>query len=137
VESKTTPVASLGARQLCQTLSGVHIRELTETVAREFLQRRSAHVPNPIPQGLGAFEDNGALVGVLVVTGYADGESIIHIAVSPERRRLKIGTDLVQALAADYPHAVSANPRFCRAINSDSAKALGGAVDLALFYPQA
>ena len=133
MESKTTPVASLGARQLCQTLSGVHIRELTETVAREFLQRRSAHVPNPIPQGLGAFEDNGALVGVLAVTGYADGVTIIHVAVSPERRRLKIGTDLVQALAAEHLHTVGANLRFCPAIHSDVAKALGAWVDLALF----
>ena len=133
MESKTTPVASLEARQLCQTLSGVHIRELTDTVAEQFLQRRSAHVPHPVRLGLGAFEDNGALVGVLAVTGSEDGVSIIHVAVSPERRRLKIGTDLVQALAAGHLHTVGANLRFCRAINSDSAKALGAWVDLALF----
>jgi ribosomal protein S18 acetylase RimI-like enzyme len=133
VEPKTTPVASLEARRLCQTLSGVRIRELTETAAREFLRRRSSHAPHRIRLGLGAFEDNGALVGVLVVTGYADGNSIIHVAVSPERRRLKIGTDLVQALAAGHLHTVGANLRFCRAINSDSAEALGAEVDLALF----
>ena len=133
MESQTTPVASLEARQLCQTLSGVHIRELTDTVTRQFLQRRSAHAPHSIRLGLGAFEDNGALVGVLAVTGSADGVSIVHVAVSAERRRLKIGTDLVQALAAGHLHTVGANLRFCRAINSDSAKALGAWVDLALF----
>ena len=136
MESKTTPFASLEARWLCQTLSGVHIRELTEMVARGFLQRRSAHVPHPIRLGLGAFEDNGALVGVLAVTGYADGVSIIHIAVSAERRRLKIGTDLFQALAADQLQTVGTNLRFCPAINSQFADALGAAVDLALFYPR-
>jgi hypothetical protein len=128
-EPKTTPVTSLEARRPCQTLSGAHIRELSDTATKEFLQRMSTPMMEPIRMALGAFEDSGALVGVLAVTGSAGCVSTVHVAVSADRRRLKIGTDLLSALVADDLNHVGTPLRLCRAINADAAAALRTQLD--------
>jgi len=127
MEPKMTPVTSLRAqkRQALwrQTLSGAHVRPLSEPDAKAFLERNSAPMLQPVQIALGAFEDNGDLVGVLAVTGSPPAVGTIHLAITPERRRLKLATDLVQTLAADHL-GPSRHFNICRAIHPDTAQAL-------------
>lgn len=127
VEPKTTSATSRGAHSdqalRRHTLSGAHIRPLSESEARAFLDRNGTPMLQPAPIALGAFEDNGALVGVLAVTGSPPAVSTIHLAITPERRRLKLATDLVQTLAADHL-GPKWQFRLCRAIHPDIAKGL-------------
>jgi hypothetical protein len=78
---------------------------------------------------LGAFEDNGDLVGVLAVTGSSVGAATIHVAVSPERRRLKLATDLVQTLVSDHRERIGRPYRFCNSVVVEAARALTASIE--------
>ena len=123
MEPKTTPITSLQAHNRYQTLSGAHIRPLPEPDAKAFLDRNGAPMLQPIRIALGAFEDNGDLVGVLAVTGSPPAVGTVHLAITPERRRLRLATDLVQTLAADHL-GPGWHLNVCRAIHPDTAEAL-------------
>jgi hypothetical protein len=123
VDPKTTPVTSLQAHNRRQTLSGAHIRPLSEPDAKAFLDRNGAAMLPPVRIALGAFEDNRDLVGVLAVTGSTPGVGTVHVAITPERRRLKLATDLFQTFAADHL-GPGWHLNICRAIDADIAQAL-------------
>lgn len=123
MKPKTTPVTSLQARNRYQTLSGAHIRPLPERDVKAFLDRNGAPMTQPVRIALGAFEDNGDLVGVLAVTGSPPAVGTVHLAIRPERRRLKLATDLVQTLAAGHL-GPQWHLRVCRTLDADTAEVL-------------
>jgi len=123
VEPKTTPITSLQAHNRYHTLSGAHIRPLPEPDAKAFLDRIGAPMLQAVRIALGAFEDNGDLVGVLAVTGSPPAVGTVHVAITPERRRLKLATDLLQTLVAGHPEP-GWHLHVCRAIDPDTAQAL-------------
>jgi hypothetical protein len=129
VHTRPPLATSLNPRIGGHTLSGVHIREVPEPTARAFLSRLEAPVLEPVRFALGAFEGDDTLVGVLTVTGPTPASATIHVAVTPERRGLKISTDLVQTLAVDHRPAVGPHPRFCRALDPDTAERLRTHID--------
>lgn len=130
MDSKSAPVTRHGAHHQRQTLSGAHIRVLEESEARVFLSRHSTPLlQQPIRLALGAFEDSGSLLGVLAITGPPDCVATIHLAITPERRRLKLGTDLVHTVTTDHPEMLGRRPRFCRAITPEIAERLRTSID--------
>jgi hypothetical protein len=118
VDAKTTPVTSLPRCTPRQTLSGAHIRHLPPEDACAFLHRLSVQPHPPMHVALGAFEDNGSLVGVVALSGSAARRTTIHLAVTPERRRLKIGTDLLQTLVTDHPRTLGAHVQLCPSVDA-------------------
>jgi hypothetical protein len=112
-----------------QTLSGAQVREIPETLAQTFLSRHSAPVLQASRLTLGAFEDSGALVGVLAVTGSSVEAATIHVVVTPERRRLKLATDLVQTLASDHTERIGRTYKFCNAVAVEAASVLRASID--------
>lgn len=125
MEPKRAPSTSHHTPHRRHTLSGAHIRELAEPEARLFLSRHSAPLTEQqIRLALGAFEDSGGLLGVLAVTGPPDCVATVHLAVVPERRRLKLGTDLMHTVVADHAHALGPRPKFCAAIAPEAVDAL-------------
>jgi GNAT superfamily N-acetyltransferase len=79
------------------TLSGAHIRRIRPSTAATFLTRNGLDPDEPLRWALGAFEPPSDLIGVVAVAGGAIPLRVA-VAVAPERRRLKVGTDLVTAL---------------------------------------
>jgi hypothetical protein len=129
VDRKNAPVTALGASIWRSTLSGAQVRQLSDAGAKDFLTRYSAPlVEQAIRLALGAYDDSGSLIGVLVLTGPSNCVATVHLAVVPERRRLKLGTDLLHAVAADYPEILGRRPRLCPAIPPEIAEGLCAAL---------
>lgn len=78
------------------TLSGAHIRRIELSSAVSLLARSGLDTDRQLRQALGAFEPPSDLIGVVATVGGAVTTSLI-VAVVPERRRLKVGTDLITA----------------------------------------
>jgi hypothetical protein len=130
VNSQNTAVTCQDSPHRRHTLSGAQVREVAESDARAFLSRHSAPLTHqPIRLALGAFEDNGSLVGVLAITGPPDCVATIHLAIVPERRRLKLGTDLLHTVAAYHCDMVGPRPRFCAAVGPEAAERLRASID--------
>lgn len=99
---KTTSVTARTGRSAVATLSGAQIQLLPANSAKTFLQRHDQCPRQPIGFALGAFEDSGSLIGVLAIQAETPTTANILLAVAPERRRLKIATDLVHTFTAQY-----------------------------------
>lgn len=74
---------------------------ISPDAAETFLGRLDERSPDRVTCALGAFQDDGTLIGVAVLGAASSGRAWLSVAVAPDRRRLKIGSDLVHALAAD------------------------------------
>src|SRR5687768_8725843 len=98
--STTTPTDS-GAHQHLATTSGARLAAVSSEVAEAFLARLGERGPDPIEVALGAHEDDGTLIGVAAFGAVRADHGSLIVAVVPERRRLRIGSDLLQALMAD------------------------------------
>jgi hypothetical protein len=68
-------------------------------------------------------------LGVLAVTGSSVEAATIHVVVAPERRRLKLATDLVQTLASDHTERIGRTYRFCNAVPVEAARVLKASID--------
>lgn len=131
MDPKNPPFTSQVSSYQRHTLSGAHIREVAESEAKTFLSRHSTPLAQQhLRLALGAFEDDGSLVGVLAITGPPDCVATIHLAVTPERRRLRLGTDLVHTVAADHAQMLGPRPRFCPAITADALQSLRSSIKL-------
>ena len=90
--------------------SGARIRPIDGAHARAMLNRLGETVPQEADLAWGAHEDNDTLIGVAMLgIGVHRGEAVV--AVVPERRRLKVGGDLLhqlleQAQASDLRYLV-------------------------------
>jgi GNAT superfamily N-acetyltransferase len=80
------------------TASGAHLRPVDPEVAAAFLARLGEAGPEPIETAVGAYEDNGTMIGVAVLGPSSRQRASLTVAVTPERRRLKVGSDLLGAL---------------------------------------
>jgi GNAT superfamily N-acetyltransferase len=80
------------------TASGAHLESIPPEVAAGFLARLGERSPEPIDAAVGAREDNGNLIGVAVLGASNPERASATVAVTPERRRLKVGSDLLYAL---------------------------------------
>ena len=97
----TTAPSSSGAHRHLATTSGARLAAISSEVAVAFLARLGERGPDPIELALGAHEDDGTLVGVAAFGAVRAAHGSLIVAVVPERRRLRIGSDLLQALMAD------------------------------------
>jgi GNAT superfamily N-acetyltransferase len=97
------------------TLAGARIDHIPATVASTFLARqREAPWTGDIALAMGAVTDSGELVGVAVLAPPAAARAEAFIAVTPARRRLGIGTDLLlvllDAAATHGLHRIASTP---------------------------
>ena len=90
----TTPAAG-GAHGHGATASGAKLAAIPSEVAEAFLARLGEHGPDSIELALGAHEDDGTLIGVAAFGAVRADHGSLIVAVVPERRRLKIGSDLL------------------------------------------
>jgi hypothetical protein len=110
-ESATTPAGSdtsLDQNPVRATLSGAHVRPVSTEDAAQLLKRLGLSTSDRLALALGALDDNGGMVGVLATGPWTAVGTNVWVAVTPERRRLKVGTDLVDTLIADHAGVLSA-----------------------------
>ena len=85
------------------TASGTRIERLTSLdSARAFLDRYGpgGHQPDDGDRAWGAFEGTGPMVGIGILGAVRGPRSWAWIAVTPERRRLGVGCELLGAMVA-------------------------------------
>ena len=81
------------------SLAGARVDRISAAVASTFLARlRDAAWTGDIVLAVGAFIDSGELVGVAVLSPPDADRAEAFVAVTPARRRLGIGTDLLLVL---------------------------------------
>jgi GNAT superfamily N-acetyltransferase len=80
------------------TASGAHLGVIDPEVAAGFLARLGELGPEPIEVAMGAREDDGTLIGVAVLGPSTRQRAWATVAVTPARRRLNVGSDLLGAL---------------------------------------
>lgn len=97
----TTAPTDGGAHEHQATLSGAKITAIAADTAEAFLARIVVPAPEAIEVALGALQDDGTLIGVAVLGAVTAGRSSATVAVAPERRRMKIGSDLLHLLVAE------------------------------------
>ena len=83
------------------TASGARVVPIAVEAAEVFLARLNEEGTGPIRSALGALQDDGLLIGVGVLGPDADQQAAAFVAVARERRRLRIGGDLLSALLAE------------------------------------
>jgi hypothetical protein len=91
------------------TLSGARLAPIDPGQAASFLAHLGQRAPTPLDTTFGAFEDNGALIGVATLDTPKLCVVSATVAVRPERRRLKVGSDLLHLLIC---HAHRSNVRY-------------------------
>jgi len=97
----TTTPADGAPHRHAPTASGAKLAAIPADVAEAFLARLGEHGPASIEAALGAHEDSGTLIGVAAFGDVSADHGSFIVAVVPDRRRLKIGSDLLHALVAD------------------------------------
>ena len=96
-----TRTASDCVRYRAVTASGAKIVAISAEAAEAFLARVSEASPG-IEVALGALQDDGVLIGVAILGTAANRvQAPATVAVSPARRRLMVGSDLLHALLAE------------------------------------
>lgn len=90
---------ALGRRH--PTRSGAKIVAVSTDAAEAFLGRVGVRGPEEIWVALAALQDTGAMIGIAVLGASAADDGRVMIAVAPERRRLRVGSDLLDALATE------------------------------------
>jgi hypothetical protein len=76
-------------------------------VASRLLPRLGLPPRGHIQLALAAHDDDGVVVGVFAVAPLTASTTTVWLAVPPERRRLKIATDLFDTLTVDYRASIS------------------------------
>lgn len=83
------------------TASGAKIMAISVEAAEGFLGRLDEPRAGPIASALGALQDDGLLIGVGILGPAADQQAAAYVAVARERRRLRIGSELLSVLLAE------------------------------------
>jgi hypothetical protein len=91
------------------TLSGARLAPINPVQAGSFLAHLGLRAPASLDTTFGAFEDNGALIGIAALEVPKLAAVSATVAVRPERRRLKVGSDLLHLLIC---HAHRNNVRY-------------------------
>ena len=96
----SSTAATCGAPRHPVTASGATLTAIPAETAEAFLARLGERAPEPLELALGAHEDDGTLIGVAAYGAVRANHGSLIVAVVPERRRLRVGSDLLQALLA-------------------------------------
>ena len=83
------------------TTSGARIRPIHVDQADRFLRRIGVAAPDPLDFALGAHQDDATLIGVAALGITVKNRARAVVAVAPERRRLRVGTDLAHDLVTE------------------------------------
>jgi hypothetical protein len=110
-------VTSRRGHPALKTLSGAHIGPLPSDRAQLLLRRFGLPSPYRLPLALGAYDDDGLAIGVLATGRRTAGRTSVWLAVTPERRRLKVATDLLDTLLVEHADAISPRLVFRHAAN--------------------
>ena len=95
----TTTPRPAPTQPLLATTSGAKLAPISTDAAEAFLARVGQRGPETTEIALGALGDDMRLIGVAVLGAGGDSRSSsATVAVTPERRRLQIGSDLLHAL---------------------------------------
>jgi hypothetical protein len=81
---------------------------VSSDAARLLLARLGLSPLDGLHLALGAFDDVGVLIGVLAAGPVAASGTTVWVAVTPECRRLRVATDLLETLIFDYADAIGA-----------------------------
>jgi hypothetical protein len=104
-----TPITGcVGGQTTRPTISGAHLEPVSINAIDLFLSRLAVPAPPHLHLALGARDDDGQLVGVLAAGTLTATKTSIWIVVTPERRRLKIATDLFDTLTLDHRPSITA-----------------------------
>src|SRR5262245_1716946 len=85
------------------TVSGARLAPIDPAQAGSFLAHLGERAPTSVVTAFGAFEDNGALIGVATLEAPKLAVVSATVAVRPERRRLKVGSDLLHLVMRHAP----------------------------------
>ena len=91
----------MGAELHRVTSSGAKIAPVSVEAAEAFLARVGERGPDEIWIALAALKDDESMIGIAVLGASVSDEGRAMVAISPEYRRLQIGTDLLHALGED------------------------------------
>lgn len=94
-----------GAGRRLGTESGVRIERVAPEVAADLLERLGRRGPDEIWVALAAMQGPTTVIGVAVLGATPADLSRIMVGVVPERRRLRVGTDLLRALLDEAVHS--------------------------------
>ena len=97
----TTAATTGAAQQYPATASGAKLTSVPAEAATALLARLGVPAPDSIECAIGAHQDDGTLIGVAALGAVRAANGSLVIAVVPERRRLKIGIDLLHAIVND------------------------------------
>jgi GNAT superfamily N-acetyltransferase len=89
-----------GSAETTMTSSGARVAPLAAEIARSFLQRHDQAVPASIALALGAFEE-ATLVAVAALGERNGAGAALTLVVDPARRKLRIGSDLLDRAVAE------------------------------------
>lgn len=145
----TTEAATGGRREPVATTSGAQIVPISVEAAEAFLARVGERAPEEIWVALSAVQDQGPMIGVAVLGASLTDEGRVMVAVAPEWRRLKVGSDLINALVDEakrrglrhlrisYPTTATTADAFLRSCGLMSARqTVNGTVTAVLFLPR-
>jgi len=145
----TTEAATGGGREHVATTSGAQIVPISLEAAEAFLDRVGERAPEEIWMAVSAVQDNGPVIGVAVLGASLTDEGRVMVAVAPEWRRLKVGSDLINALVDEarrrgvrhfrisYPATATTADAFLRSCGLMSARqTVNGTVTAVLFLPR-
>jgi hypothetical protein len=100
------------------TLSGARVGPLPSDAALLLLGRLGLPAPDRPRLALGAYDDDGLAIGVLATEPLTASRTSVWLAVTPECRRLRIATDLLDTLIVDHAGAIRPRLVFRHAANS-------------------
>jgi hypothetical protein len=99
-------------------LSGAHVAPLPIDTALLLLRRLGLPAPDSLSLALGAYDDDGLAIGVLATGPLTVSRTSVWLGVTPECRRLRVATDLLDTLIVDHAGAISPGLVFRHASNS-------------------
>jgi GNAT superfamily N-acetyltransferase len=115
------PTVDDGGAAPVTTPSGATVTTISRETATRVLARFDQPTTPPPILARGAFEEGRTRIGAATLTGRTDPSATLVIIVDPARRKLKIGSDLLQAPVTQA--AAAALRRFVVTYASSSAAA--------------
>lgn len=99
------PTVDDGGAPRVTTTSGGTITTISREVANRFLARFDQPTTRSPTVARGAFDEGHTLIGAATLTGRTDPSATLVIVVDPDRRKHKIGSDLLCAAVAQAASA--------------------------------
>jgi hypothetical protein len=97
-EARTRPYGCTA----CPTLSGAQIRSVDGETAARLLCQFGLSTDGQPDFSLAAYDDGGLVIGALATAPLMSNLTTVWIAVAPQRRRLKVATDLFDTVLVSH-----------------------------------